>query len=113
MSFTHRCLHYACIRRKRWWRLPVCLSECLRKGDGGERDASISLTSSCGAMISLISAQLWSLSGSQVARALKKTDRKRGAAREEGQLEIGARVAQHVRMGERENCREGRADERA
>lgn len=53
-------------------------------------------------MISLISAQLWSLSGSQVARALKKTDRKRVAAREEEQLEIGARVAQHVRLGERE-----------
>lgn len=53
-------------------------------------------------MISLISAQLWSLSGSLVAGALKKTDRKRVAAREEEQLEIGARVAQHIRRGERE-----------
>lgn len=100
VSSTHRCLHYACIRRKRWWRLPVCSSERLRnRGWWGEGDARICLRSSRGAMIGLISAQLWSLSGSQVARALKKTDRKRGAAREEGQLEIGARVAQHVRLG--------------
>lgn len=87
-----------CIGRKRRWRLPVCSSESLRKGGYGTRGVSISLTSSCGAMISLISAQLWSLSGSQVARALKKTDRKRVAAREEEQLEVGARVAQHIRL---------------
>lgn len=82
-------------------------SSCLlvwesEEGGYGTRGVSISLRSSCGAMISLISVQLWSLSGSQVARALKKTDRKRVAAREEEQLEIGARVAQHIRLGERE-----------
>lgn len=35
VSLAHRCLHYMCIRRKRWWRLPVCSSESLRKGGMG------------------------------------------------------------------------------
>lgn len=107
MSFTRRRSHYTCIRRKRWWRLPVCLSGCLRKEGVGE-GLSISLRPfffwlychqlDLNTVMEVVSPELSPLES--------QTDRKRVAAREDGQLEIGERETGDTTAGKEELMKE-------